>query len=98
MRTQGSIFANVPPVTKNLIIINFIVWLAMMVSPKLSILATQYGALHFFKASDFNPAQLLTYMFMHSTSDFAHILFNMFTLFMFGITLERVLGSPRYLF
>ncbi len=98
MRTQGSIFANVPPVTKNLIIINFIVWLAMMVSPKLSMLATQYGALHFFKASDFNPAQLLTYMFMHSTSDFAHILFNMFTLFMFGITLERVLGSPRYLF
>ncbi len=37
-------------------------------------------------------------MFMHSTGSFAHILFNMFTLFMFGITLERVLGSQRYLF
>lgn len=56
------------------------------------------GGLHYFKASDFNPVQLLTYMFMHSTRDFAHILFNMFTLFMFGITLERVLGSARYLF
>ena len=54
--------------------------------------------LHFWGASDFNPAQLLTYMFMHSTGSFAHILFNMFTLFMFGITLERVLGSQRYLF
>ncbi|MCI9606620.1 MAG: rhomboid family intramembrane serine protease [Muribaculaceae bacterium] len=98
MRTQGSIFSNIPPVTKNLIIINFIVWLAMMLSPRIASLFTDYGALHFFKASDFNPAQLLTYMFMHSTTDFAHILFNMFTLFMFGITLERVLGSPRYLF
>ena len=37
-------------------------------------------------------------MFMHSTRDFAHILFNMFTLFMFGITLERVIGSQRFLF
>ncbi len=37
-------------------------------------------------------------MFMHSTSDFAHILFNMFTLFMFGVTLERVMGAPRFLF
>lgn len=91
-------FSNIPPVTKNLIIINFIVWLAMMVSPRLADIFTTYGALHYFSASDFNPAQLLTYMFMHSTRDFAHILFNMFTLFMFGITLERVLGSPRYLF
>ena len=98
MSSGNSMFSNIPPVTKNLIIINFIVWLAMMVSPRLADIFTTYGALHYFSASDFNPAQLLTYMFMHSTRDFAHILFNMFTLFMFGITLERVLGSPRYLF
>lgn len=35
-------------------------------------------------------------MFMHD--GFTHILFNMFTLFMFGITLERVLGSGKFLF
>lgn len=98
MRSGNSVFSNIPPVTKNLIIINFIVWLAMMVSPRLAALFMTHGALHYFGASDFNPAQLLTYMFMHSTRDFAHILFNMFTLFMFGITLERVLGSARYLF
>ena len=88
-----------PPVTKNLIIINFIVWLAMMILPqRLGFELETYGGLHYFGASDFNPAQLLTYMFMHSTQSFAHILFNMFTLFMFGITLERVLGSGRFLF
>lgn len=58
----------------------------------------QYGGLHYFKAADFNPAQLLTYMFMHSTQSFAHIFFNMFTLWMFGMTLERTMGSARFLF
>ena len=57
-----------------------------------------YAGLHYFKASDFNPAQLLTYMFMHSTGSLAHIFFNMFSLFMFGMTLERTLGSARFLF
>ena len=99
LRSGGSIFSNIPPVTKNLIIINFIVWLATMALPhRLGIDIMQFGALHYIKAPDFNPAQLLTYMFMHSTSDFAHILFNMFTLFMFGVTLERVMGAPRFLF
>ena len=87
------------PVTKNLIIINFIVWLAMLILPgRLGINLEDFCGLHYFGASDFNPAQLLTYMFMHSTQSFAHILFNMFALFMFGWTLERVLGSKRFLF
>lgn len=94
---QGSIFSNIPPVTKNLIIINFLIWVVMMIAGD-RLHLVEYGGLHYFKASDFNPAQLLTYMFMHSTQGLAHIVFNMFTLFMFGITLERVLGSARYLF
>jgi len=82
-----------------LIIINFIVWFAMMVLPaRLGINLETFGGLHYFSASDFNPAQLITYMFMHSTSNLAHLLFNMFTLFMFGITIERTLGSMRFLF
>lgn len=90
-------FSNIPPVTKNLIIINFIVWIATFALGSRYDLTALFG-LHYFKASDFNPVQLLSYMFMHSTRDFAHILFNMFTLFMFGVTLERVLGSTRFLF
>ncbi len=95
----NDIFRALPPVTKNLIIINFIVWLAMMVLPaRLGVDIIGLGGLHYFGASDFNPVQLFTYMFMHSTRSFAHILFNMFTLFMFGVVLERVLGSGRFLF
>lgn len=59
---------------------------------------TEYGGLHYIGASDFNIAQIVTYMFIHSTNGIAHLFFNMFTLFMFGITLERVLGGKRFLF
>lgn len=93
-----NIMRALPPVTKNLIIINFIVWLAMMVIPRsLGVDVMKFGALHYIEAPDFNILQLFTYMFMHSTQSFAHILFNMFSLFMFGITLERLFGAKRFL-
>ncbi len=99
IRNSGSFFSAIPPVTKNLIIINFIIWLAMMLIPgTIGANFTEYGGLHYIGASDFNIAQIVTYMFIHSTGGIAHLFFNMFTLFMFGITLERVLGSKRFLF
>lgn len=71
----------------------------MMVLPsRLGVNIMSFGALHYFSAEDFNPAQLLTYMFMHDTRSFLHILFNMWMLFMFGGMLERYLGSGRFLF
>lgn len=98
-KNGGSFFSVIPPVTKNLIIINFIIWLAMMLFPaKIGDWVMHYCGLHYFEASDFNLAQVFTYMFVHSTDGIAHLFFNMFTLFMFGITLERVLGAKRYLF
>lgn len=99
MHNGSSFFSQIPPVTKNLIIINLIVWLAMFVLPgRIGVGLENFGGLHYFLASDFNPAQLITYMFMHSTNGFAHIFFNMFSLWMFGMTLERTLGSARFLF
>ncbi len=99
MNNRGSMWGMMPPVTKNLIIINFIVWLAMFVLPRhLGAELTDFGGLHYFRASDFNPVQLVTYMFMHSTNNLAHIFFNMFSLWMFGMTLERTMGSARFLF
>lgn len=99
IRNSGSFFSAIPPVTKNLIIINFIVWLAMMLMPgSIGANFTEYGGLHYIGALDFNIAQIVTYMFIHSTNGIAHLFFNMFTLFMFGITLERVLGGKRFLF
>ncbi|MCM1397309.1 MAG: rhomboid family intramembrane serine protease [Candidatus Amulumruptor caecigallinarius] len=99
MQSRGNMWSSIPPVTKNLLIINVIVWLAMLVLPqRLGLDVIKLGGLHYFKAPDFNPVQLVTYMFMHSTDTFAHLFFNMFTLWMFGITLERVMGSARFLF
>ena len=85
-----------PPVTKNLIIINVIIWLAMIAIRPLSDMLQQYGALYYFTSDQFIPSQLVTYMFIHA--NIWHLFFNMFALFMFGVTMERVLGAPKFLF
>lgn len=96
---RNSFWGSIPPVTKNLLIINIIVWLAMLIVPnKLGFDLESLGGLHYWSAGEFYPWQFLTYMFMHSTTSFAHLFFNMFTLWMFGRTLEWVLGSSRFLF
>lgn len=85
-----------PTVTKNLIIINVLIFFGTLVAQRYGIDLTNQLGLHFFLASDFNPAQLITYMFMHG--GFSHIFFNMFAVFMFGRVLEQVWGPRRFLF
>ncbi len=86
---------NIPYVTKNLLIINLIVWLVDMLLSSMGVdLAPVFGLL-FVTSGRFHIWQPLTYMFMHS--GFSHIFFNMFALWMFGSTLERYWGSKRYL-
>lgn len=89
--------AQFPPVTKNLIIINVIVWLVEMLVPGFGQTMVNKLGLHFFEGSMFNPAQVVTYMFLHSTQTITHLLFNMFSLWMFGRFLEQVWGSRRFL-
>ena len=64
----------IPTVTKNLLIINVLMFLGTIVAQSYGIDLAQYLGLHFFLAEDFNAAQLITYMFMHA--GFAHIFFN----------------------
>ena len=52
-------------------------------------------AMAFPLATDFRWWQPLTHMFMHD--GFFHIFFNMYTLVMFGMVVERVLGTKRFL-
>jgi membrane associated rhomboid family serine protease len=87
---------DIPVVTKNIIIINILLYLATFVAKTYGIDLADYLGLHFFMASDFNPAQLFTYMFMHG--GLTHIFFNMFAVWMFGRTLEVVWGPRRFLF
>lgn len=72
-------------------------WLAEIVLPRVGIDLVKYLGLHYFAASDFNAVQLVTYMFMHDPGSFGHVFFNMFSVFMFGRTLEMVWGSKRFL-
>ncbi len=84
-----------PPVTKNLIIINGICFFALIVGERWGIDLNHLLGLHFILAPNFNPIQLLTYMFMHA--NISHIVFNMFSLWMFGRIIESVLGGKKFL-
>ena len=72
----------IPAVTKNLLIINFIMFIATWVTENMGIDLTGLLGLHFFLAPDFHLYQIFTYMFMHA--GFLHILFNMLWLYWFG--------------
>ena len=98
MQSENRSFINIiPPVTRHLLIINVIVWLATVVLRRYDIYLERWLALFFWQDSYFNVAQPFTYMFMHDAHSFVHIFFNMFSLWMFGGLLERVMGSKRYL-
>lgn len=92
-------FQILPPVIKNLIIINAIVFLAQITFEKVSgthsSLIEDLFALHNVRSSLFKPHQLITHLFMHGS--FTHILFNMFALWMFGSMLENMWGPKRFL-
>ncbi len=89
-------FRYMPSVTKNLLIINVIVWIATAIAPSLGSIIEKYGALYYITSDQFLPTQLVSYMFVHAS--FLHLFFNMFALFMFGVTMERVLGAKKFLF
>jgi Uncharacterized membrane protein (homolog of Drosophila rhomboid) len=88
-------FNILPPVVKNLLIINVLCFFAMLTLQRFGIDLNDILGLHFLLASDFRPYQLVTYMFMHG--NFVHIFFNMFALWMFGNTLENIWGPKRFL-
>ncbi|HZL10270.1 MAG TPA: rhomboid family intramembrane serine protease [Prolixibacteraceae bacterium] len=84
----------IPPVVKNLIIINAIMLLATYVLSTRGIDLTNILGLHYIESPEFRPYQLVTHMFMHG--GFMHLLFNMFALWMFGRVLENVWGAKRF--
>ena len=84
-----------PPITKNLLIINILMYLASYVLVRYGINLTDLLGLHFFMASDFHIHQIVTYLFMHG--NFEHLFFNMFALWMFGRIIEQVMGQKRFL-
>lgn len=88
--------AQIPPVTRNLLIINVLIWVVEALGGAFGNSLENLLGLHFWGSSKFNPIQLLTYMFLHDRHSILHIGFNMFTLWMFGRVLEQVWGSRRF--
>ena len=103
--SSSSPFGSVPPVLKNLVILNGLAFLAQFVFRRMTG-APFLGPVEWWGAlwplgmpvrADlpvFYPWQLVTYGFLHA--DFWHLAFNMYGLFLFGSNVERSIGSKRF--
>ncbi len=89
-------FTILPPVVKNLLIINGLFFLATLsLGMAFNIDLIQELGLYMPGSPRFEPYQFVTHMFMHG--GFTHLFFNMFALWMFGNVLENVWGPKRFL-
>ncbi|MDX2151081.1 MAG: rhomboid family intramembrane serine protease [Bryobacteraceae bacterium] len=98
-RGGGFYMGGLPPVVKWLLISNIGLFLLGFLAA-----GTTFGGLFLplalipsWVVEHFAVWQLVTYMFLHSATDFGHILFNMLSLWMFGSDLERTWGSRQFL-
>ncbi len=85
----------ISPTVKQLLIINIIFFLGTFLSFNSEFIYSLFG-LYFPENVNFKFWQILTHMFMHG--NLAHILVNMFALWMFGSSIESILGSKNFLF
>ena len=83
---------NIPVVTRNLLYVNILMFVATLINP--SFMKDTF-AMAFPLSTDFRWWQPITHMFMHD--GFWHILFNMYSLVMFGMVVERALGTQRFI-
>jgi membrane associated rhomboid family serine protease len=88
-------FNSIPPVVKNLIIVNVLMLLATFVLERVGIDLYKHLGLYFPLSENFRLHQIFTHMFMHG--GLTHLFFNMFALYMFGRVLESVWGPKRFL-
>lgn len=88
-------FRLLPPVVKNLLIINTLIFLATLALRKYNIDLINMFGLHYPGAANFRVYQFFTYMFLHG--GWEHIIFNMFALWMFGYIVENVWGGKKFL-
>ncbi len=97
-------FSFFPPVIKGLLIINAAVFFITVIAENIAIDGVPFSAIidQYFALVPFNhpyfsfyPWQLITYQFLHA--NFMHIFFNMLMLWMFGMEIENIMGSRKFL-
>lgn len=86
-------FQSIPPVIKNLVILNALVFFAQQIFGETTV--NNLFALHDIRSVYFKPHQIVTHLFMHG--GITHLLFNMLALWMFGSILENLWGAKRFL-
>lgn len=95
MNGYGRGFLGLPPVVKNIIMLNVLMILAYYAAGSVfNVDLNSLLGLYFPKSEHFKPLQIVTHMFMHG--NFWHIFFNMYALFIFGPILEHVWGPKRF--
>ena len=82
---------NLPSAVKHIMIISLCMMIMTYLNEPLMARLFALNPITFIK----RPWQLVTYMFMHG--NFAHLFFNMYTLYVFGTVLERVWGTRKFL-
>ena len=91
--SNNGFLGGIPAVTRNILIINLIIWGACNFIKQFPL--ANFLALYSFDSDNFYLYQLITYQFTHT--EFLHLFFNMFALFMFGRVLESYWGPARFL-
>lgn len=89
-------FKNIPDVCKNLLILNVLFYVATYVLNSKGIHLVSLLGAHYMNSPLFEPYQVVTHFFMHSDQSIFHLLFNMFSLVVFGAMLERVWGPKKF--
>ena len=89
--------ANTPRITRNLIIINIIIFVATVLAERVlhNDVFGRLFALYPLGTPYFRIWQPVTYMFMHG--GIWHILFNMYTLYIFGCVVENIIGTKKFI-
>ncbi|MBR5041796.1 MAG: rhomboid family intramembrane serine protease [Bacteroidales bacterium] len=88
----GGFISSIPPVTRNLILVNIVIFIATVINENFMIgtFGLFYPSSHYFRWW-----QVVTHMFMHG--GIWHIFFNMYTLLIFGMVVERILGGKKFI-
>ena len=89
---SNNFLERIPPVTRTILCINVIMFVATLLNEKFMI---RTFAMFYPGYALFRWWQPLTHLFMHG--GWWHILFNMYTLVMFGMVVERALGTKKFL-
>lgn len=95
---NNSFLGSMPPVVKNLLIINILCWFASITLPNIiGFDVVDWLGMHYWQSDKFVVTQLITYMFLHDTGSLFHLFFNMFALYMFGKNIEYIWGAKKFL-